>query len=200
MTLHRIITGLLAACVLAAPVAAEQLPLNAISRYLNSFQTARSDFTQVNDDGTLSRGTLFMKRPGRVRFEYSGRNAAKVIAGQGSVVIHDPKSNQPPESYPLRRTPLSIILAERVDLGRAQMVVGHDYDGTATRVRAQDPEHPEYGSIDMYFTDSPVELRKWVINDGNGGQTTVILGGIQTNLSLANSLFNTVTPSAIGDR
>ena len=183
-----------------APARADKLGLDELSGYLNTPQSARSDFTQVNDDGTLSTGRFYIKRPGRARFEYDGKDAAKVIAGQGSVVIHDPKSNQPPESYPLRRTPLSIILAERVDLSRAKMVVGHDYDGTATRVRAQDPEHPDYGSIDLYFTGEPVQLRKWVINDGTGSQTTVILGGMKTGMSFPLSLFNTVNPSPVTDR
>lgn len=183
-----------------APARADKLGLDELSRYLNTLQSARSDFTQVNDDGTLSTGRFYIKRPGRARFEYDGKDAAKVIAGQGSVVIHDPKSNQPPESYPLRRTPLSIILAERVDLSRAKMVVGHDYDGTATRVRAQDPEHPDYGSIDLYFTGEPVQLRKWVINDGTGSQTTVILGGMETGMSFPMSLFNTSNPSQVTDR
>ncbi len=199
--LKRLFTfGVLALAVLSGPALADKLSLTDLSAYLNTIQSARSDFTQVNDDGTLSTGRFFIKRPGRARFEYDGKNAAKVVAGQGSVVIHDPKSNQPPESYPLRRTPLSIILAERVNLGQARMVVGHDFDGTATRVRAQDPENPEYGSIDLYFTADPVELRKWVINDGSGGQTTVILGGIESDLSLANALFNTISPARINDR
>jgi hypothetical protein len=71
------------------------------------------------------------------------------------------------------------------------MVVGHQFDGTATIVRAQDPENPEYGSIELSFTDDPVELRKWVIHDGAGGQTTVILGGLATDVSLLSGLFDT---------
>lgn len=198
---NRILILCLALTAMATtPARADKLSLDELSGYLNTLQSARSDFTQVNDDGTLSTGRFYIKRPGRARFEYDGKDAAKVVAGQGSVVIHDPKSNQPPESYPLRRTPLSIILAERVDLNRARMVVGHDFDGTATRIRAQDPEHPDYGSIDLYFTGAPVELRKWVINDGNGGRTTVLLGGMQTGLSLGNALFNTISPAQINDR
>jgi hypothetical protein len=69
------------------------------------------------------------------------------------------------------------------------MVVAHGYDGTATTVTAQDPEHPEYGSIELKFTDNPVELRQWVITDDGGGQTTVVLGALARK-DLANSLFN----------
>ena len=179
---------------------AEKLPLSAISGYLNGLETAQGPFTQINDDGTLSTGTLYMHRPGRMRFEYDPPDSAVVIAGGGAVTIHDTKSNQPPESYPLRRTPLSIILARNVDLGRANMVVGHGFDGTATVVTAQDPENPEYGSIELMFTAEPVELRKWVIHDGSGGQTTVIMGGLQAGGHLSSLLFTTQSGAGAANR
>ena len=175
----------------AAPAAwaAEKLTLSDLSAYLNGIKTAEGSFTQISDDGSLATGKLYLHRPGRVRFEYDPPGGGTVVARAGAVVIHDPKSNQPPETYPLKRTPLALILARKVDLGRANMVVGHDFDGTATVVRAQDPENPEYGSIELSFTDSPVELRKWVIHDGAGGQTTVILGELATGVSLQSGLF-----------
>lgn len=185
---------LIASCLVlasAAPALAEKLPLSAISRYLNGMQTAQAPFTQINDDGSLSTGTLYIKRPGRVRFEYDPPEKAVVVAGGGAVVIFDPKSNVEPETYPLSRTPLSIILARNVDLDRANMVTGHGFDGTATVVTAQDPENPEYGNIQLMFTDDPVELRKWVITDGGGGQTTVVLQSLETGKALSDILFNT---------
>ena len=174
----------------ALPAAAEKLPLNAISSYLNAMKTAQGDFTQINDDGSISTGTIYIKRPGKVRFEYNAPDTGIVIAGSNTVVIYDKKSNQPAETYPLSKTPLSIILAANVNLGQARMVTGHSYDGTSTTVRAQDPEHPEYGNIELKFTGNPVELRQWVINNGNGSQTTVVLGDLETGVPLANSIFD----------
>lgn len=174
-----------------APALAERLPLSEISQYLNKMQTAEAPFTQINDDGSLSTGTLYIKRPGRVRFEYDPPEAAVVVAGGGAVVIFDPKSNTEPETYPLNRTPLSIILARTVDLERANMVTGHGYDGTATIVTAQDPENREYGNIQLMFTADPVELRKWVITDSGGGQTTVVLQELQTGGEISDILFST---------
>lgn len=174
----------------AMPVAAEKISLNALSRYLNQLSTAKGAFTQVNDDGTISTGTIFIKRPGRIRFEYNPPEKALVLASGGTVVIHDPKTNEPPESYPLARTPLSIILAKNVNLSRAKMVVGHTADDKSTTVTAQDPEHPEYGNIQLVFTSNPTELRQWVINDDAGSRTTVILGELDKKARLNNSLFN----------
>jgi outer membrane lipoprotein-sorting protein len=191
-------TALLAPLILLLPLpaAAEKIPLPALSDYLNSLTTVEADFTQINSDGSISTGKIFIKRPGRVRFEYAPPDRSLVIAGGQQVAIFDAKSNQPPEQYPLKRTPLNLILAENIDLGRAKMVMGHDSDGTSTRVRAQDPEHPEYGSIELVFTGDPVELRQWVITDDLGAQTTVVLGAMTKGASLGSRLFDITAEAA----
>lgn len=186
-----ILAGLFLAFSGTVAMAQDKVPLATISTYLNGLTTVTAPFTQFNDDGSRSTGQLYLHRPGRMRFEYDPPNTATVIAGAGAVVIHDPKSNQPPESYPLKRTPLSIILARQVDLGRANMVVGHGFDGTSTIVTAQDPENPEYGRIDLMFSGTPLELRKWVIHDDSGGRTTVVLGDMIKGQRLSSSLFAT---------
>ncbi|WP_093028617.1 LolA family protein [Ruegeria marina] len=190
------------ALLVGAPAAwaAEKLPLAEISDYLNGLNTVQTTFTQINDDGSLSTGKLWLQRPGRMRFEYDPPDSSVVLAKGGTVIIHDPKSNQPPEQYPLNRTPLSIVLARTVDLGRANMVVGHAFDGTATVVTAQDPENPDYGRIELMFTEAPVELRKWVIHDSAGSRTTVILGPLTKGNSLNENLFIDGQPGVSASR
>lgn len=183
----------LAALIFALPAQAEKIGISDLNRYLNGLGSAQSDFTQVNADGSISTGKIFIKRPGRVRFEYDPPDASLVMAGGGQVAIFDAKSNQPPEQYPLSRTPLSLILKENVDLGSARMVVGHaEVEGT-TRIMAQDPENPEYGTIELVFTPDPVQLRQWIITDDLGSQTTVILGDLQVGGDFPPSMFNITT-------
>ena len=185
------------ALILALPAAAAEIPLAELSRYLNSLTTATADFTQVNADGSISTGKIYIKRPGRVRFEYTSDDTL-VIAGGSQVAIFDPKSNGGPEQYPLAKTPLTLILAANVDLGQAKMVRAHRADGAKTVVTAQDPAHPEYGSIDLVFTAGPTELRQWVITDESGAKTTVILGDLTKGGALGSSLFS--IPSEIARR
>ena len=176
----------------ATPALAEQkLTLDAISRYIMKITRAKCDFAQINNDGTLSTGTLYIWRPGRMRFEYDAPEDLLVMAGGGQVAIFDGKSNiSGAERYPLRRTPLNLILERDIDLGSRDMVIDHDFDGTATIVTAQDPEHPEYGHLQLKFTDNPVELRQWVVFDGQGAQTTVVLGQLELPSELPGSLFS----------
>ena len=173
----------------ALPAMAEELSLPEISTYLNGLKAATGAFTQVNDDGTISTGRIFIKRPGRVRFEYDPPEKTLVVADGDTVGIIDGKSNEGPQAFPLHRTPLSIILARDVNLSREKMVTGYSSDGTSTTVTAQDPENPEYGNIELVFTGAPVELRQWVINDGGGSRTTVILGELQRGGTFDPDLF-----------
>lgn len=192
-----------AAVVLAAtalPAAAQQLSLGALSTYLNGLKTAQAEFTQINADGTISTGTIYIKRPGRARFEYNPPEQTLVLASAGQLAIFDAKSNTGPEQYPLARTPLNLILAQNVDLGRNGMVVGHNYDGTATTVTAQDPEHPEYGNIQLTFTGNPTELRQWVITDDAGQQTTVVLGELRKGGNISDRNFSIVAEAESRNR
>lgn len=169
---------------------AQQLSLGQISAYLNQLQTAQGGFTQINQDGTLNTGQIYIKRPGRIRFEYNPPSESMVIAGGGQLAIFDPRSNAGPDRYPLNQTPLSIILQPNVDFEREEMVTNLTSDGTSTTVTAQDPDNPNYGSIQMVFTANPIELRQWIVTDDLGTETTVILNDLISGGSIGDILFN----------
>ena len=176
------------ALAMAFPAFAEKIPLNEISRYLNRLKTAQAEFTQVNGDGSISTGTVFIHRPNRVRFEYKG-DKTLVLASAGQVAVFDGKSRSGPQQYPLSKTPLSLILAPNVNLGQARMVTGYAEKKNTTVVTAQDPQHPEYGNIQMVFSANPTQLRQWVVTDDAGTRTTVILGDMKTGVSFPPSKF-----------
>lgn len=174
----------------AGAVSAQQLSLSQISSYLNQLQTAQGGFTQINADGTISTGQIYIKRPGRIRFEYNAPSESLVLASGGQLAIFDARSNTGPERYPLNQTPLSIILRESVDLSRENMVTNVVSDGTTTTVTAQDPDNPNYGSIQLVFTANPVELRQWIVTDDLGTETTVILNDLISGSVIRDILFN----------
>jgi outer membrane lipoprotein-sorting protein len=176
--------------LLASPLSSEKLSVDALSEYLNGLRTLQASFTQISADSSLSTGSLYIKRPGRVRFEYDPPNNALVLAAGGQLAIFDPRGNSEPESYPLSKTPLSLILADNVNLSQDRMVAAHEYDGTSTILTVQDPDFPDRGVISLVFTGPQPQLRQWVIQDQNGDQTVVVLNDMMTQLSLSESLFN----------
>ena len=187
--MKRIALSLATAMMLPLPAFADAIPVPEINAYLNSFATAEGTFTQINSDGSVSTGEIYLQRPGRARFEYDGDDLL-VMAGGGQLAIFDGRGNTMAEQYPLRETPLSIILDRNVNLQRGGMVIAHEFDGTATRVVVRDPDRPEIGSLTMVFTGNPVELRQWVVTDQAGTQTTIVLGALEENVDLSQLLFS----------
>jgi outer membrane lipoprotein-sorting protein len=186
---HRILMPL-ALLILSVPAAADTIPLANLSSYLNGLAQVEAGFRQENADGSKSTGQVFIHRPGRMRLDYDAPENSVVIASGGTVAIFDAKSNEPPEQYPLARTPLNLILAPQIDLSAAKMVVGQAEVGGKTHVLAQDPKHPEYGTIELIFAPSPVRLTGWILSDDMGNQTVVTLEDFAQGSSLPASLFS----------
>ena len=176
--------------LLADPASGRTISLDELSSYLNAITTAESSFIQITDDGSQSTGRMYIKRPGRIRFEYDPPELALVIVGGGQVAVFDPKANAEPTRFPLIHTPLSLVLEKTVNLARRDMVVTHKSEGPITLIVLQDPDRPEYGSIQLMFTDNPVQLSQWIVDDNSGSQTQIVLGGWVQGQELPNILFN----------
>ena len=178
-----------AAAFLAQSALATVPTIVEIENFFNGFRTAGTTFTQINDDGSVTTGQLLIRRPGRARFEYD-HDETLVIIGGGQVAIFDPVSNQPPEQYPLRRTPLWHILAPQVDLSQSGMVRDFRINATEAFLTLQDPDNPEYGAITLIFSGNPVSLVRWVTENELGEQTTVVLDALEKGVEIGASRFN----------
>lgn len=181
---------LLALAALPLPALADPVPLPTLSAYLNQLTEVEAAFRQENADGSQSRGQIFIKRPGRMRLEYAPPDENVVIVSGGTVSIFDARSNEPPEQYPLSKTPLNLILANRIDLTTARMVTGLGEVQGQTHVVAQDPKHPELGTIELVFSPQPLALTGWIVTDEMGNQTIVRLEAFTQGESLPASIFS----------
>lgn len=188
---RRTFLSTVAAFSLLGQAASAEVPLEALSEYFNNIRTLEARFAQLNADGSRSSGTLYMRRPGRARFEYDPPEESLVMAGGGQVAIFDGRSNAGlPEQYPLKRTPLYVILERNVDLENARMVTGYRSEENRTVLTAQDPDAPENGQVELVFQNDPLSLAGWTVIDAMGQRTQVRLEEIRLGGSLASRLFN----------
>lgn len=172
----------LAAALISQPVLAQDgRDLARISAYLNSISTLEGEFVQVDPDGVLSEGQFFIHRPGRIRFEYRDPNPALVISDGFWVGVVDKRYDQV-NRYPLDETPLNLILKDGINLANEGAVQRIERSDGQMRVVAQDPNRRDQGSITMVFADNPLELRQWIVDDAEGGATTVALSSTKANI------------------
>ena len=172
------------------PSLAERISLNKISDYINGLTTLQADFEQINSDGSIDRGKLYIRRPGRMRLEYTDPNNALVIAGAGSVAIFDDKSKNGPTLFPLKKTPLNLLLKKNVDLSKNEMITEHTANNENTFIVAKDPKRKSQGSIKMVFSNSPVSLQGWTITNQSNQKTKIILDKLDKKTKIPLYLFN----------
>ena len=191
MTRRIFLAGALAALLipgLPAPAPAQMSGADArdlarISNYLNGVTTLEGNFIQIGHDGELSEGLFYMRRPGRIRFEYKPPNPALVVADGVWVGVYDTRLNTL-DRIPLGSTPLAILLRKKVNLRKEGAIRSIERSPGLMRVTAIDPDEPDQGSITMVFADNPLELRQWIVVDPQGLTTTVVLSEMRANVEL----------------
>jgi len=172
------------------PSLAEKISLNKISDYINGLTTLQADFEQINSDGSIDTGKLYIRRPGKMRLEYTTPNNALVIAGAGSVAIFDDKSKNGPTLFPLKKTPLNLLLKKNVDLYKNEMITEHTANNENTFIVAKNPKRKSQGSIKMVFSNSPVSLQGWTITNQSNQKTKIILDKLDKKTKIPLYLFN----------
>jgi outer membrane lipoprotein-sorting protein len=177
----------------AAPSAADAADLARIEAYLNSIHTLKAHFVQVAPNGSISEGTAWLDRPGRMRFQYNPPSPLLLVAGHGQVVFHDASLDQT-TTIPLGATPLGILLAEHISLRGAVRVVDLRRLPGEIAVTLVRSARPADGSLTLVFTETPLALQQWTVVDAQGQSTTVTLTNIELGGSFDQSLFQFVDP------
>ena len=189
--------GLSARTVFGATVSpADQADIVRIESYLNGLKSLKAHFMQVTGDGALSEGTAWLVRPGRMRFQYDPPSPFLLIAAHGVLIFND-SSLQQTSNIPLSRTPLGILLAERVTLSGGVTVTGIQRLPGQIQLTLVRTDSPGGGSLTLIFADQPLTLRQWTVVDAQRRETHVTLYNAQTGGSFDPQLFEQiVTPAA----
>jgi outer membrane lipoprotein-sorting protein len=160
-----------------------------IQAYLNGIRTLRARFTQVAPDGGISQGTTLMQRPGKMRFEYDPPAPFLLVANYGTLFFRDAQLGQT-SNIPLGRTPLGILLSDRIALGgdvTVTRLVRLPNQLQVTMVRSAEPGE---GSLTLIFADNPLALRQWVVLDAQGKQTRVTFTSMEAGVAIDAKTFD----------
>ena len=177
-------------CLTGNSMALEKISLNRLSQYLILNNKLSAEFTQINDDKTISTGKVFILRPGRMRIEYETPDNSLIIVGGSRITIFDSRSNTYPREYSLNKTPLKLLLKKEVNLVESKSIISHTKNGEFTEVILQDPKSPTLGQLMLKFTDSPISLKQWVITNSTGELTILDFKNFHNSHDLTNEMFN----------
>lgn len=180
--------GLSAALILAAGAArAASDVAQRIANHFSQVKTMTGEFVQFGPGGEQTGGKFYIQRPGKIRFNYEEPSGFRVVSDGKSVVIHNEKMRTA-DLYPLSKTPLKLLLDERIDLsGNKVQSVKEDSD--LTTIRLADRSVFGDSTIAMMFDPNSYELRQWTITDAQGKDTTVMIFNVQQGVAFDPGIF-----------
>ena len=177
--------------VIATPAAAQSAGLAQVQAHLRAVETMTAQFTQTDRRGRTLSGTLTVKRPGRIRFDYGG-GANMLIVGDGRALTFIDYDVRQVQRWPINDSPLSVLLNPSQDLGRFARVIRDD--AQVLMVEARDPRRREFGTITLAFARVPsapsgLILQGWNMVDAQNNRTAVRLSAQRFNQPVADSVF-----------
>lgn len=185
---------LFAASAQAAPLTDKQkLLLSRVQTYLNGVKTMTADFVQISPDGSLASGKFFLKRPGRLRWQYDPPTPILIVADGTFVNIHDYELNEV-SKLPISNTLVSFLAQNTISFGGTAKVVEVEGDHEAVRVSIAQADRPEDGTLTLVFSDKPLMLRKMTVKDGAGQATQVSFNDARFGTPLEAKLFEFEDP------
>ena len=188
--------ALVSAALVAAPAtaAAPSPDLARLKAHLGSVQTMTANFTQTDAKGRTDSGTLQMKRPGRIRFEYGGGDVLLVANGKTLTFVDYAVGQK--SSWPLGRTPLGPLLSSSPDFnGKAEILPNPDNRIVVARAKSTG----QYGQLTLAFlrnASAPggLQLYGWTAIDPQKHRTTVKLSNVRFNVAVPESAFTYAEP------
>lgn len=185
----------------AVPAIAAPAPeITQIQAHLRAVNTMVADFSQTDASGKTLTGTLTLKRPGRIRFQYA-KGVPLLIVGDGKALTMIDYQVAQVSRWPIGNSPLALLLDPDKDVTGSVSVVPLPNGGVAREfpqgrvmINGRDPKHPEFGTITLGFTRAPsapggLVLAGWTVADAQGGRTTTVLSNQRFNVPVANTVF-----------
>jgi len=185
------VIGFAPGLVVSAHAQSGQADLAAVTKAIRSITTLKASFTQTDAKGQIQTGTVLLKQPGHVRFNYGGGDLLIVADGK-SLYMVDYEVAQV-QRLPIRNSPIGALLDPSRDLTRYGRLVPSGRNDVIS-VEARDSAHPEYGVITLVFArragaPGGLELSGWVMKDAQGNRTTISLSSITYGGAIADSAF-----------
>lgn len=189
-----------AAFAIVAPASAQSNDLGAVSAHLKAVATMTAAFAQTDRAGKTVNGTLTLKRPGRIRFQYQ-KGVPILIVGDGKALTFIDYSVKQVQRWPIGNSPLGVLLDPNRDMSRFARQV-QTADPRLVVVEARDPKRPQFGVITLAFSreasaPAGLMLQGWVTLDSQGNRTSIRLSNQAFNGPVSDEAFKWRDPRPI---
>lgn len=157
--------------------------LRDVETALAAARTVKGRFDQYNSDGTVTRGSFALRRPGRMRFEYDDPTPILIVSDGATVAMQDSEL-ETVDRYPLASTPLGLILDEDLSFESDVDVLRVLRDHGQILIAVEDASGEVEGELSMVFDADSLDLLGWITVTSDLQMTRVELSDVETNVRI----------------
>jgi len=174
---------------------ADEATLIKVGQYLNNLRALKGRFLQVGPDGKTTQGTMWLQRPGRMRFQYDKPSPLLLVAGNGIVTFYDAQLGQT-TNMSVDQTPLGLLLAGTIKLSGDVTVTDFQRLQGQVLITLVRTKSPGDGSLTLMLNADPLALVGWSVVDAQGRETHLRISDIELGGTFDPSLFHFTDPDA----
>jgi len=168
--------------------------LSKIEYSLNKVRSLKATFIQRGPEGNVDEGTIFLERPGKIRFEYTNGNPILVVSDGDMLSFVDYEVKQV-SRWPIDKTPLTILVDDQIDLKDKDIEIPEiiRFAGLI-KISILQPDQQDQGHITLIFEESTMELKSWEVIDVQGYTTRIALLNPEYNVTVGEDRFTFEDP------
>jgi chaperone LolA len=173
--------------------ATQSADLAKVETHLRAVDSMTANFVQTDARGRSAAGTLQLKRPGKIRFQYGSGDL--LLVGDGSRLWFIDYTVRQKSSWALNKTPLGLLLSDNPNLKSFARLQQSDNPRVVVVRASRQP----YGTLVLAFLRSPsapggLELYGWTAIDAQNKRTKVTLSNVRYNVAVPQSAFTFTEP------
>ena len=159
-----------------------------IKKFFENLITLEANFIQVSPSGNVSNGKVYLDLPGKLRIDYEKPKNLLITCKGFWIVIQD-REAKTTNNIPLKNSPFALLLQNTSFLNNQNIKTEYMIEAgiISLKLRSQNKDNQE--SLVLEFSENPFSLKKWVIQDTLGENTTVLIQNAKYNSKLSHLLF-----------
>ena len=159
-----------------------------IEKFFKNLVTLEANFIQVSPSGNISNGRIYLDLPGKLRIDYENPNNLLITSKGFWIVIQD-RDAKITNNIPVKSTPFAILLENKSFLGNQNIKSEYSIEAGIMSLKLKSQNNDKQESLVLEFSENPFSLKKWIIQDSLGENTTVLIQNAKYNNKLSHVLF-----------
>ena len=165
-----------------------RLAILQIENFFKNFTTLEANFIQVSPSGNVSNGKIYLDLPGKLRIDYENPKNLLITCKGFWIVIQD-REAKTTNNIPVKNTPFAILLKNQLFSRNQNIKTEYSISAGIVSLKIKSQNNDKQESLVLEFSENPLSLKKWVIQDSLGENTTVLIQNAIFNNELSHLLF-----------